>query len=213
MEIFMSKDLGSLPQAAHLLTVVAQQRPTTEQIQVMLPYLSALAQAAAAGGLPSPDAFRAALGLEVAAAANELLPQFNPATFIGEGWRIEEDGVPIGIAEITSVGVRLETMLETDEEYITGEQWLVRLKEANAVRLGAAEFWYLWNNQGQISAAWKKKTKGNTTYVFFDGTVLRDPHGDRCTLCLYWDGSEWRWGVGWLGIDRSAGSPSAVLAS
>jgi len=64
-----------------------------------------------------------------------------------------------------------------------------------------------------IPEAWKQKIDGNTTFIFFDGTILRNPDGRRCVLGLYWDGGRWDWRYYWLGRGWDVGSPSAVLAS
>jgi hypothetical protein len=74
-------------------------------------------------------------------------------------------------------------------------------------------FQTLWQNQHLIPHQWKEQTNGNTTFIFFDGTVLRHPGGDRCVLCLFWNGGEWGWDAYWLWSERDASRPSAVLAS
>jgi hypothetical protein len=64
-----------------------------------------------------------------------------------------------------------------------------------------------------IPEKWKQQTNGNTTLIHFDGTVLRDSDGDRCVLCLCWDGDEWSWDYDYLEDGFEADDPSAVLAS
>jgi hypothetical protein len=109
--------------------------------------------------------------------------------------------------------VRFKTMLEGRETRVVGETKLERLKKAGDVRLDAKVFQTLWENQILIPERWKEKTNGNTTYIFFDGTVLRGSDGNRYVLCLCWDGGAWSWSVGWLGSDWHADDPSAVVAS
>ena len=47
-------------------------------------------------------------------------------------------------------------------------------------------------------------------YVFFWGTIYCDSAGGLDARCLYWDGSQWRWGDHWLGSDWHDGSPGAL---
>ena len=45
-------------------------------------------------------------------------------------------------------------------------------------------------------------------------TILRRPNGNRYTLYLYFnDDGSWNWNYNWLGNDRDANDPSAVLAT
>jgi hypothetical protein len=140
---------------------------------------------------------------------------FDPKTFIGDGWSIEEqDERAIALTEIDLTEVMFDSILEKGEKSIKGEDKLKRLKEkTNRIRLDAGIFKTLWENQILIPEKWKEKTNGNTTYIFFDGTVLRNSDGSRYVLCLYWDDREWDWDYYWLGYDWHANDPSAVLAS
>jgi hypothetical protein len=140
---------------------------------------------------------------------------FDPTTFIGNGWSIEEQYErAIALTEIDLTEVMFDSTLEKGEKSIKGEDKLKRLKEkTNRIRLDAGIFKTLWENQILIPEKWKEKTNGNTTFIFFDGTILRDSNGNRCVLCLYWDGGEWYWNYDWLEVDWNADDPSAVLAS
>lgn len=139
---------------------------------------------------------------------------FGPVAFIGDGWSIvEEDERSLKLSEVDLTKVNFETMLKDRESSVMGEEKLKRLKDAGHIRLDAKVFQTLWENQHLIPASWKEPIGGNTIYVFFDGTILRDLSGDRCVLCLYWDGGEWNWHYFWLGLMWFAVRPSAVLAS
>ncbi len=139
---------------------------------------------------------------------------FDPVAFIGEGWSIvEEDERSLALGEVDLTKVNFETMLKERESSVVGEEKLKRLKDAGHIRLDAKVFQTLWENQHLIPASWKEPTNGNTTYVFFDGTILRNSRGSRCVLCLYWDDGEWDWRYGWLDDKWDARYPSAVLAS
>jgi hypothetical protein len=139
---------------------------------------------------------------------------FDPATFIGSGWSIvEQDERAVALNEIDLTEVMFDTTLEKGEKSIKGENKLNRLKEKGRIRLDAGIFKTLWENQHLIPEKWKEQTNGNTTYIFFDETVLRSPGGDRCVLYLFWIDGEWGWSSRWLEVGFSARSPSAVLAS
>lgn len=139
---------------------------------------------------------------------------FDPKTFIGNGWSIEEqDERAIALTEIDLTSVMFDSTLEKGEKSIKGEDKLNRLKEkTNRIRLDAGIFKTLWENQILIPEKWKEKTNGNTKYIFFDGTVLRYSDGDRYVLYLYWNDGRWRWYYDWLVSDWHARNPSAVLA-
>jgi hypothetical protein len=140
---------------------------------------------------------------------------FNPADFIGAGWMIDEpqDEKSLALSELDQAKVRFETTFKADESSVGGEDKLKRLKKAGHVRLDAKIFQTLWENQSLIPESWKEKINGNTRYIFFDGTVLRDPSGNRCVLYLYWSEGQWDWSGNWLDDYFSADDPSAVLAS
>lgn len=139
--------------------------------------------------------------------------RFNPAEFIGAGWTIEEeDERSLALTELDITSVRLEHMLKSGEEWVKGEDKLTRLKDAGYVRLDAGIFLTLWQNQHLIPTSWKELTNGNTTFIYFDGTILRDSDGRRCVLCLCWRGGQWDWVVRWLDYRWRARRPSAVLA-
>ncbi|MFZ0932061.1 MAG: hypothetical protein WAN11_25910 [Syntrophobacteraceae bacterium] len=139
---------------------------------------------------------------------------FDPAGFIGEGWSIvEEDERSLTLYEVDLGSVQFEHMLKDGESRIKGEEKLRRLKKNGFVRLDARIFETLWENQHLIPKTWKEKTNGNTTYIFFDGTILRGPDGYRLVLYLYWRDGRWGWCYYWLGRGWYADRPSAVLAS
>jgi len=104
-------------------------------------------------------------------------------------------------------------MLKDGETYVNGEEKLKRLKSAGHIRLDDGVFQVFWKNQHLIPERFKEKTGGNTTYIFFDGTILRGPGGGRYVLYLFWCGGEWFWFYRWLGRGWDANYPSAVLAS
>lgn len=121
-------------------------------------------------------------------------------------WIIESDN---GNADWKKAA--LKSYLKDGEEYAEGNTILTRF--GKDVPLNIEAFQYLWEHQDEIPESWKEKTNGYTTYVFFDGLVVRDPDGGRCSLCLYWSGGRWNWNYDWLDFGRVADCPSAVVAS
>jgi hypothetical protein len=139
---------------------------------------------------------------------------FDPVAFIGEGWSIaEEDERSLALTEVDLSKVNFETMLAEGETSVGGEEKLKRLKEAGHIRLDAKAFQTFWENPHLIPESFKQKTYGNTTCIFFDGTILRYSDGELFVLYLYWHDGKWNWHYDWLGIVWCANHPSAVLAT
>lgn len=139
---------------------------------------------------------------------------FDPVTFIDEGWSIvEEDERSLKLTEVNLGKVQFETMLKDSEMLIVGEKKLKRLIASGCIRLDAKLLQVLWENKHLIPEVWKHPTNGNTTYVFFDGTILQHSHAGRYVLCLYWNDGEWHWHYYWPDDEWHANYPAAVLAS
>ncbi|MCI0562843.1 MAG: hypothetical protein MN733_30545, partial [Nitrososphaera sp.] len=157
---------------------------------------------------------------------------FNPAEFIGKDWsfwrghangkglqgELEQDERSLALTEVDTSKILLKNNLKRGEEWITGEENLYRLKTVGT-RLDLGIFWSLWRNQLLIPERFKQKTTEHTTFIFFDGQILRDPYGRRCTLSCYWDDdrylndNRWSWRCYQLSFGRGERRPSAVLAS
>lgn len=142
--------------------------------------------------------------------------RFNPKKFIEDGWFIlndETDARSTALTGLDLIKVQLVTMLKDGETYIKGEEKLKRLKASDYIRLDADIFLTFWENQHRIPESWKEKVNGNIRRIFFDGTVLLSPDGNRYVLFLYWRGGVWNWSGHWLNGDWDDINPSAVLAS
>ena len=158
---------------------------------------------------------------------------FNPTEFLGKGWTTwkgsadgdglsgEEDIDPrsLALTEVELANFLFKTCLKTDEESISGEEKLRRLKEENPgfIRFGGNVFLGLWEdyqaNKENSILEWLHRNFG-VTFMDFFGQVLRDPHGRRDVLFLYrCDGGEWSWHCSWLDFRWGAGRPSAGCAS
>ncbi|MEX1026791.1 MAG: hypothetical protein WD049_02110 [Candidatus Paceibacterota bacterium] len=136
----------------------------------------------------------------------DQLPPFDPESFIGPGWTIDEDSL-IEMEELDLKEVKLVTMLRDDERYVRGGDHLHRLKAAGHRALTASVFRFLWENKHMIPESWKE-----LGIVTFDGTVLRDRFGDRFVLYLRWRGGiGWFWRVRWLARELATGDLSACV--
>lgn len=138
---------------------------------------------------------------------------FDPKTFIGGWWSIvEQDERSVAITTIDLDNVALDSVLDGHEISTTTEKSIKRLKERNCVRLDAGVFITLWQNQSLIPEKWKERINGNTTFIYFDGTVLRNYSNHYFyTLYLYWDGDDWCWGYRWLESGRGSNRLSAII--
>lgn len=134
---------------------------------------------------------------------------FDPVAFLGGGWTIEEqDERSLTLTEVDLSKVRLEITLQKGETSVKGEEKLLRLKAMPVIRLGAKVAQALYENPSQIPEEWKKYAA-----IYFDGTVLRSPNGNRYVLCLCWNDGLWSRHSSWLEYYWNADKPSAVLAS
>lgn len=139
---------------------------------------------------------------------------FDPATFIGRGWTIEEqDERAVDLTEINFSKVDFVNALKRGESVITGEEKLRRLKKDGSIRLDAKVGQTLYEEKGQVMLHFIHE-HFNVSWFELAGTVLRNPHGNRCFLflCRYGDGS-WDWRFGWLDRGRSESHMSPVPAS
>ncbi len=133
---------------------------------------------------------------------------FNPVTFLamGRGWSIwkgpidgnglegeeQQDARSLALVEIDPSKLRFEHCMKRGERTITGKEKLVRLKaaEADFIRPDARIAQALFEEPGQTTLEWIR-TNRIREWFDFPGTVVRDPHGDPCILCLYYGGREW----------------------
>lgn len=170
---------------------------------------------------------QATVGRNQAILSIDHFQPFDPATFIGYGWSIwkgpadgtdlegeeEQDTRSLALTEVDLSKVQLVHMLQGKELCIKGEAKLERSRLDGRIRLDARLLQTLWEHSHLIPESWKEKTNGYTTYVYFDGTVLRGPSGRRYVLFLCWRDGRWYWHFSWLGDDFYAHCSSALLAS
>ncbi len=72
---------------------------------------------------------------------------------------------------------------------------------------------YLLDHPHLIPEAWKADENGDTSYIYFWGTVYQDSVGSLCVRCLYFNRGRWKQSFGWLGHDWGRVRPAAVGAS
>lgn len=138
---------------------------------------------------------------------------FNPVTFIGKGWKMEEqDKRALSVTEIDFDKVSFETCLKTGESGITGEEKLKRHTKAKHVLADAKIGQTLYEEEGQKTLEYFFEEKA-ITWLELQGTILRSPGGRRYALYLYRSDGRWDWSYYWLDLDRHADFPSLVLAS
>jgi hypothetical protein len=131
----------------------------------------------------------------------QFLP-FDPVAFIAPYWKIESDCERLEHWDPAKTCVT--SALRPGEKTVTGKETKERL--VGKPLLGARAFLYSWNNKEKIPEEWKGKI------VFFDAAVLQSPCGDRYSLCLYWNVSEWCWDCYRLDYERYADCVSACAS-
>jgi hypothetical protein len=138
---------------------------------------------------------------------------FNPRIFFGVGWSIDEqDDRALLLNGIDTSEIILETALVDGENLISGEEKINRLKKMdNRIRLGADLFKKFWENQYLIPEEFKERINDKITFIFFDGTVLKNPRGNRCVWCLFWKDQKWNKGCLELKFSWSVSCKSATL--
>jgi len=131
--------------------------------------------------------------------------------FIPEGWGVEE----------YQKGGSFKWDPRQVQFYLSEPQRKGKSIEGNKLRkelagkpvLNANVLDYLLKNPHLIPEAWKEKTNGYTTSIFFWGTIYRGPYGYLYVRSLCWYGGGWSWGYDWLGHDWHADYPAALRAS
>ncbi len=124
-----------------------------------------------------------------------LVAVFNPAEFIGKGWYIDpkDEQLPAAPSDIDPKDIVFKNMHRPGETVLKGEEHLRRHREAGNLCLTADHFLRFWNMRDRLPEEWKQTDEGETRFIYFDATVLRDPDGDRYALFLCWNDGAWRW--------------------
>ena len=153
---------------------------------------------------------------------------FDPTKFIGGGqwsyWKgpingdglsgeEERDKASLALTGVNFAKTEFVTCLKTNEDHITGEEKLARLKNSGHIIYGATVFQGLWQDY-QIrkgnSALERLYKEREVTTIYFFGDVLRHPNGHRFVLCLSRSNDIWIWNYRWLNLDWAAKHPTVV---
>jgi len=102
---------------------------------------------------------------------------------------------------------------QLDGKVIEGNKLREELEHEKVPVLNACVLDYFFAHQELIPEDWKLDEKGNTRYIYFWGTIYRDPNGLLYVRYLYWDGGAWFWNYSWLVNYRGDLDPAAMLAS
>ncbi|MFA5318049.1 MAG: hypothetical protein WC323_01045 [Patescibacteria group bacterium] len=154
---------------------------------------------------------------------------FSPTEFIGAGWTVwkgadsgnglegkeDRDTREDDLSVIDWEQVLLETHLQEGETSVKGEEKFKRAIASGNIQLGGKAFLSLWEDYqaDRGNSVLEKLRRKGVMRIYFFGLRLRDPHGFRLVLCLYFGGSEWHWYFFWLDDGWDGNGPSASLAS
>ena len=138
-------------------------------------------------------------------------PKFNPAVFIGPGWKYskprDKRSAVLGAAiDYTTVKLSHD-WLRSSETWVKGdERHKCILADHSVAALNADHFLHYWNKPSEIPEEWKPYV------ITFDGDELSSPDSGRFLLFLCWRGEGWQWGYRWLGHEHDVRYRAAVLA-
>ncbi|MBI2042139.1 MAG: hypothetical protein HYT21_00065 [Candidatus Nealsonbacteria bacterium] len=140
---------------------------------------------------------------------------FGQAKPLGSGLKIiEQDEKALTLTEVNLSQVILVNAIAGREQSIGGHEQIRRLMHSRLILLDAQIMQVLWEDQTLIPPSWDIK-KGGMPFICFDGTVLRDSHGNDYTLCLCRQspqpGKEWTQVLYNLKHTRHPNKLSAVL--
>lgn len=142
--------------------------------------------------------------------------EFDPAAFIGTGWKWADkdaDARSLTLPNVDFSKVLFETCLEEGEARIIGEEKRRRLSAKGGIRLDPRFGVTLYQEEGQKTLERLYEERG-ITYLDFFGRILVSPDGYRYVLYLYRsDDGRWGWDAHWLGSDWLDRFFSARLAS
>ena len=114
-------------------------------------------------------------------------------------------------------GKKVELFLSTRQmgsKAIVGHELLVELEGGKQVLLNSNVLGYLCDHPELFPEHWKKDANGETRYIFFWGSIFRNPSGGNLYVrCLCWSGGRLYRSRNWLGNDWGRRCPSASLAS
>jgi hypothetical protein len=100
------------------------------------------------------------------------------------------------------------------DKRIEGYELRKELEDGTQVLLNSNVLDYLYDHSELFPEHWKKNEQGETLYIFFWGSIFRDPsNGHLCVRDLCWSDVSLRRSYGWLGNGWCRFNPSVLLAS
>jgi hypothetical protein len=100
------------------------------------------------------------------------------------------------------------------DKRIVGHELRKELENGELVLLNSNVLDYLYDHPELFPEHWKKDEKGETRFIYFWGSIFRDPSfGYLCVRFLFWDVGGLNRCCSWLGDDWIRQSPSASVAS
>ncbi len=191
----MSKDLGTLPQAAHLLKIITEQDLMTSEIETLHPLVSALARSVKNGIAPTLDDLQKFLGLS--------LQEFQAV--LESGVTIEQ---LIASARFNRVNPDIASNFPINPKAVGSYHFKLcepkKSISAEAVRdMMIADGFPPARHEAGIAFARKYPREQLKRPIALLGSFAR-VRGGRFVVCLDGDGSErdlclYRWGGGWDG--------------
>jgi len=150
-----------------------------------------------------------------------LLPLFTTSL---DGWKVIEDGESLPDDwEPTDffAGMALACLHEDDEQYLTGEELVRRIR---ARMNGRREFdqhvlaWLIHHWDSPRIPSWFKEAveeedPEKRIFLPATGTILLNPGGRRCVLFLYWYGGRLDWRCVWLSFDNCYRNVRGLVSS
>lgn len=111
-----------------------------------------------------------------------------------EGWKLVEDCGRDPALTIDTIPRLLHIpFLKKNEDWIAGEEVVVRARGELAANWGQQDAEFLLEHQHLIPVSYRDK------YILFTGTIWQRRDGHRIVACLNWRGSKWYLRFDWLG--------------
>jgi hypothetical protein len=206
----MSK-VSTLSQGAGILTLIDEQELDLDQVQMIRPYLVALAKGAKNGGLPNIESFRALAEGRAQIVVLKYVVDFDKLPCVPNNWKILPDSEQLsnrvkGVMEFDPSKIVLH-LDEGQKEGKAIEGNMLRKSLKNVPVYGAQLLDFYLANSHLIPEEWKGKA------VFFWGTIYRSSDNSLCVRYLYWNGMNWYWRNYWLDREWYYNLPATRSAS
>ncbi|MFO0702986.1 MAG: hypothetical protein U0514_04005 [Candidatus Andersenbacteria bacterium] len=123
-----------------------------------------------------------------------------------DGWKLLEDvGFEPVLNESLIGKLKAVSFHKKGEDYVNGEEMVVRGRELHGANLGQKHAEWLLDNQHLIPKQFRDK------WLVFTRTIWLVPDSDRYVCCLYWGVVGWYLGFRWLRDDWLRGGRLLVL--